>query len=440
MTLTSDDRNRTSNDMINGAEQDPNVFNKYVNPMRPESMWDANATKTHGLLPSDPRISNADTIDIVWRQFEEWIDQHIPYGKYGIVVAWNGATCDLKWIWKLTQAPGSRYNMPVKLKYFMDPYRVIEAYSSCPINKKRSKLDSYELGCVWKYLDSKHNNLNGAHDSLVDAKAQTDIIVHQQFVPFINRSKSILLVDNIFAATQQNEWKKKLEPVREVHPPWMEQTKQQHIKWEPSWQDSYGGPEGGPKAGPSQYIIRVARSATSLADIFMAIVPMSFFVEVARLTTKYCYEDWVVEKSARDLNGNTKKRKYQSTCTESTEGVRHRGDKLEKKFDVTPGFIIAWIGILMMIGAHSGAGQRSTRKYWRSPPHGLALPYVMNTMSRSAFEFLRRYIHFADNNKANPKGTTGYDPLFKVKYVLDVMMNGMKKYGQRDSILQLTRA
>ena len=136
---------------------------------------------------------------------------------------------------------------------------------------------------------------------------------------------------------------------------------------------------------------------------------MTFFVEVARLLTKYCYEDWVVEKSARDLSGNMKKRKYLLNCTESTEG-----------------FIIAWIGILIMIGAHSGAGQRTTRKYWRSPLYGLCLPYVMNTMSHNAFEFLRRYIHFADNSKAKLKGTAKYDPLFKVKYVLDVMMNGMR--------------
>ena len=170
-TLTSDD-NTTTNDRIRTvAERDPNVFNKYVNPKKPEALWNIHATKAHGLLPSDPRIMNADTIDIVWQQFGDWINQQIPDGKYGIVVAWNGATCDLKWIWKLTQAPFSRCSMPTKLKYFMDPYRVIDAYSSCPINKKKSKLDSYELGCVWKYLDSEHNNLNGAHLS-----GQVDII------------------------------------------------------------------------------------------------------------------------------------------------------------------------------------------------------------------------------------------------------------------------
>ncbi|KAL3757005.1 hypothetical protein ACHAWU_003889 [Discostella pseudostelligera] len=394
MTLISDG-NKLGNDRINGAEREPEVFNKYVNPKKPEYLWDIHAKKAHGLLPTDPRILGADTIET--------------------------------WIWKLTQAPGSRCNMPPKLKFFLDPFRVIDGYTTCQINKKRSKMDSYELGVVWKFLDSEHNNLKGAHNSLVDAKAQTDILVHEAFVPFINHTKSIALVDDIFTATQQNEWRKKLEPVREVHAPWKEITKDQDVTWRPSWEDLYGGPHGGPKSGPSQYIIGKARAATSLSDIFFAIVPMTFFDTIARLTTKYCYKDWVVEKCGRDLNGNVKKRKYLVNCHEATEGARNRGDSQTQKFTITPGFIIAWIGILILNGAHSGAGQRTSRKYWRSPPHGLALPYVMNTMSRNAFEFLRHYIHFADNSKAKAKDEIGYDPLFKVSYPLEVMMGGMRQ-------------
>ena len=41
--------------------------------------------------------------------------------------------------------------------------------------------------------------------------------------------------------------------------------------------------------------------------------------------------------------------------------------------------------------------------------------------------FMRQYIHFADNATRKAKGEVGYHALFKVKYALDVMMNGMKK-------------
>ena len=51
--------------------------------------------------------------------------------------------------------------MPAKIKYFIDPYRVIGSYGSCSLNKKKSKLDSYELGVIWKYINDGYN-LNGS--------------------------------------------------------------------------------------------------------------------------------------------------------------------------------------------------------------------------------------------------------------------------------------
>ena len=69
-----------------------------------------------------------------------------------VLVAWNGEVCDLKWLWRLTQAPNSRYSLPENIKFFIDPYRVIEKYKSCGFNKTKSKIEAYELGVVWKYV------------------------------------------------------------------------------------------------------------------------------------------------------------------------------------------------------------------------------------------------------------------------------------------------
>jgi hypothetical protein len=49
------------------------------------------------------------------------------------------------------------------------------------------------------------SNLNGAHDSLVDVRAQTDILTHSSFVPFIDPASSIQPIDEIFTRTLQNE-------------------------------------------------------------------------------------------------------------------------------------------------------------------------------------------------------------------------------------------
>jgi hypothetical protein len=107
---------------------------------------------------------------------------------------------------------------------------VIEKYKTCPFNKTKSKIEAYELGVVWKYANNG-SNLNGAHDSLVDVRAQTDILTHSCFVPFIDRASSIQPIDEIFSRTLQNEWKKNMKPTRPVHAPWVELTKEHEGSW-----------------------------------------------------------------------------------------------------------------------------------------------------------------------------------------------------------------
>jgi hypothetical protein len=57
----------------------------------------------------------------------------------------------------------------------------------------------------------------------------------------------------------------------------------------------------------------------------------------------------------------------------------------------------------------------------------LSIPYVWNAMRRNAYEFMRRFIHFADNSLDEPIGSPGYDPLFKVRYALDAIQEGLLK-------------
>lgn len=45
--------------------------------------------------------------------------------------------------------------------------------------------------------------MSGAHDILVDVKAQGDIIIRHDFVPFINRKESIQTMSNIFAKNDE---------------------------------------------------------------------------------------------------------------------------------------------------------------------------------------------------------------------------------------------
>jgi hypothetical protein len=110
-----------------------------------------------------------------------------------------------------------------------------------------------------------------------------------------------------------------------------------------------------------------------------------------------------------------------------TPNRRHRADNKRVRYSITSGFIITWIGILILQGAHFGSHKRTSRKMWQKTPYGLSLPYVRNSMSRDAYEFLRRNLHFADNYKQQPEGSEGYDPLFKVRYPLDIIGKGLRK-------------
>jgi hypothetical protein len=67
----------------------------------------------------------------------------------------------------------------------------------------------------------------------------------------------------------------------------------------------------------------------------------------------------------------------------------------------------------------------------------MSIPYVMNSMRQKAFEFLRRHIHFAENDQRKNEGEPGYDPLFKVRYVLDKIGKGLIKMWQAGQNLSL---
>ena len=65
----------------------------------------------------------------------------------------------------------------------------------------KSFIKSYLLGVVWNYL--KGGPLDGAHNSLVDEKAQTDIVLHTDFINYIDNTKSVRTIDSIIMKNQQ---------------------------------------------------------------------------------------------------------------------------------------------------------------------------------------------------------------------------------------------
>ena len=64
----------------------------YVRPWA--NMWEQRCIDVHQITYDDDRIQSAEGIERVWQQFTSWF--------YREVVAWNGETCDLKRLWKIT--------------------------------------------------------------------------------------------------------------------------------------------------------------------------------------------------------------------------------------------------------------------------------------------------------------------------------------------------
>ena len=101
-----------SKDYPVNVRRESTTFNKYVKPHE-GAIWDIRASAIHGLSRStDEKIVQADEMDIVWDQFVQWFVSNLERDEVAVLVAYNGETCDLKWLWKLTQAPRSQYMLP----------------------------------------------------------------------------------------------------------------------------------------------------------------------------------------------------------------------------------------------------------------------------------------------------------------------------------------
>jgi hypothetical protein len=91
---------------------------------------------------------------------------------------------------------------------------------------------------------------------------------------------------------------------------------------------------------------------------------------------------------------------------------RRWADKERVQYRISARFIITWIGILVLQGAHFGSEKRTAQKMWQKASYGLSPQYICHSMTHDAYEFLQCSIHFADNSLQQPEGTEGYDPLF----------------------------
>jgi len=173
-------------------------FNEYVKPPS-NAIFLPQACECHGMTHrNDRRLQGADNIEEVWNDFCKVVKIVFSTGVendcVGVLVAWNGKSCDMEWIYRVITAT-NRCIMPPQINHFMDPMRVIKKYPGCALHLDKSKLPDLRLSTVYKFVTN--SPLENAHNSLVDCLAQGDIIMSKQFKKYLDMKESICTIESV---------------------------------------------------------------------------------------------------------------------------------------------------------------------------------------------------------------------------------------------------
>ena len=400
------------------------TFDEYVKPPAGAPI-PATQTAVHGLSLADQRIQNADTIEQVWPRFVAYIEGKLDGGaKKGVMVAWGGKGCDCEWLFRVAEVwHPDTLHMPAGLDYFLDPGDVIKNYTTCRLNNKHTGLEGYGLEMTWCYIKGE-TQLQNAHSSLVDCKAQTDVVLDERFLPFIDRYKSIVPMDQVWVTKRQKAIKQRKELSRKVPPGW---TEDNTTTWSPPRNMQYTGPAGGGECGPSTQVksaIAKLNGLDPLINLFLFLWPMALLQQTADNSEKYARADWVKETVRTDPDGHQRKRPILRPCAPDDPDRRHRHPDGRRWISITVGYVLAFLSILMLRGAY---GIRSTSLFWEGSPEGISAPFVQNLMPRDNYVQMRRFIHFVDSESL-PQGPhiPGWHPLQKILPVLKTVQSTMQ--------------
>ncbi|KAL2085795.1 hypothetical protein ACEWY4_019115 [Coilia grayii] len=91
-----------------------------------------------------------------------------------------------------------------------------------------------------------------------------------------------------------------------------------------------------------------------------------------------------------------------------------------KPLNVSVDEIQQFFGISLYMSAY---GFPYTRMYWAT---NIRVDKIADVMSLSRWETIKRFLHFADNNKQVAEGQPGFDKLFKVRPLLDCLLKSFR--------------
>ena len=125
----------------------------------------------------------------------------------------------------------------------------------------------------------------------------------------------------------------------------------------------------------------------------------------------------------------------------ATETNRYAAQRQEQKadkdwHDTTPSEMKLFIFVNFMFGIHR---LPEVQMYWSTDPL-LRVPAIADLMSRNWFNKLNKYFHLNNNSDAVEKGKPGYDPLFKVQPLLNLVHDNSAAHYHPDQDISIDEA
>jgi hypothetical protein len=278
-------------------------FDFYVKPPR-SAKWDKHAVAVHLLDANHESIKSADPIETVWPMFVDWCEALTSDGQTKVVlVAWNGTTCDIKWIHRLTSPSGEwKLKMPDGCDFFCDPYKAIKHYKTCELNPQTTG-ENLVLGTVYRIVTG--GDLDNAHNSLVDALAQKTVMLDRRYLKI-------------------KQWNELTRPVPN------------------GWLEEKAG--GETEYGPTKAARDAAMApGAKIMDFFLFLFPLELLKTVVEHTNNYakqCDFDGPVGW-ATDQNGKVREKKHLMSCNINGKGARHRPTAADYTLRINDGWVSA---------------------------------------------------------------------------------------------------
>ena len=162
---------------------------------------------------------------------------------------------------------------------------------------------------------------------------------------------SIVPLNEVWSTKRKKEINHKDEVTRPVPNGW---TEDDSTCWKPRKKRTYTGPEGGGHIGPSHLVkaaIGQSNDIKPIVNLFLFLWTEDQLQTIAKMSEKYARGDWVKVSARHDAAGNERQRPILVHCAPNDPDRRHRHPDENSWKEITVGYILAFLSILMLRGA-----------------------------------------------------------------------------------------